>query len=42
MNKLHKWHKGLYKGAKKKYNLTGYQVAWISFGKGLLIGLLLL
>lgn len=38
-----RWHrKKLYRPVKNRLGLNGYQMAWISFGKGLLIGALLL
>ena len=41
MVRLFDWHrKKLYKPFKKKFGLNGYQMCWISFGKGILIGTL--
>ena len=38
-----KWHrKRIYRPIKLKFNLNGYQMSWIAFGKGLLIGAILL
>ena len=37
------WHRRkAYRPFKKKFNLNGYQMCWIGFGKGLIIGALLL
>ena len=37
------WHrKKIYRPIKLKLNLNGYQMSWIAFGKGLLIGAILL
>jgi len=35
------WHKGYMEYWKKKLNVSDYAVAWISFIKGLIIGLLI-
>tara|TARA_B100001250_G_scaffold331211_1_gene296272 strand:+ start:627 stop:782 length:156 start_codon:yes stop_codon:yes gene_type:complete len=40
--KLAEWEKPLIKKFKDKFNLSEYQLLWISFGKGLLIGAILL
>jgi len=43
MGRLFEWHrKKLYRPFKKKFNLNGYQMCWIGFGKGLIIGAILL
>ena len=37
------WHRRkVYRPFKKKLNLNGYQMTWIAFGKGFIIGALLL
>jgi len=33
-----KWHKGLLETFKVKFGLNDYQIAWIAFFKGILIG----
>ena len=35
------WHRRYYKWIQKKWGVTGYTMAWISFIKGLIIGLLI-
>ena len=35
------WHKGYIKYWKKKLNISDYGVVWISFIKGIIIGLLI-
>ena len=35
------WHKGIVEQFKRKTGISNYGVAWISFIKGLLIGLLI-
>jgi|TARA_E500000318_G_C3365886_1_gene136537 hypothetical protein len=46
MNKVKKvfsWHrKKVFKPFKRMYNLNGYQMSWIAFGKGFIIGAILL
>lgn len=37
-----KWHKKEIRNIRKKYNLTDYKLLWISFGKGFIIGAILL
>ena len=34
------WHRRYYKWIQKKWKVTGYTMSWISFIKGLIIGLL--
>jgi len=41
-NKASTFHKGLLKKFQDKTKLTDYQMLWVSFGKGLIIGLLIL
>ena len=36
------WHKRIVRKVQKKYKLTNYNLLWISFAKGLIIGLLIL
>jgi len=36
------WHKRIIRKVQKKYKLTNYNLLWISFTKGLIIGLLIL
>jgi len=35
------WHKKLIRKVRKRLNLTDYKLLWLSFGEGVLIGLLL-
>ena len=35
------WHKKLIRKVRKWVNLTDYKLLWLSFGEGVLIGLLL-
>tara|TARA_R100000315_G_C5111275_1_gene63613 strand:- start:17 stop:202 length:186 start_codon:yes stop_codon:yes gene_type:complete len=35
------WHKKLIRKVRKWLNLTDYKLLWLSFGEGVLIGLLL-
>ena len=42
MKKFTTWHKNTIKKFQQKTGLTDYQCLWISFGKGLLIGAILL
>jgi len=43
MVRLFDWHRRkVYKPIKKKLGLNGYQMSWIAFGKGLIIGALIL
>jgi len=35
------YHKGLVESFKKKTGISNYGVAWISFAKGLILGLLI-
>ncbi len=37
-----KAHKGLIKSFQKKFKVSDYQVIWLSFAKGLIIGLIIL
>jgi len=41
-NKWSTWHKGLIKKFQDKTKVTDYQLLWISFAKGVLIGVILL
>ena len=36
------WHKRVIRKVQKKYDLSNYQLQWIAFAKGLVIGLLIL
>ena len=36
------WHKKQIRNVRKKYNLTDYKLLWIAFGKGFIIGAILL
>tara|TARA_B100001063_G_C16670972_1_gene506304 strand:+ start:489 stop:668 length:180 start_codon:yes stop_codon:yes gene_type:complete len=36
------WHKKQIRWYRKKFNLTDYKLLWIAFGKGVLIGLIIL
>jgi len=40
--KLIQWHKRQIVKWQDKLNLTDYQLLWLAFGKGLLIGIILL
>ena len=43
MRLLFRWHrKKVFRPIKRKFGLNGYQMSWIAFGKGLIIGALLL
>lgn len=43
MGRLFKWHRRkVYRPIRKKFNLNGYQMSWIAFGKGIIIGAILL
>jgi len=42
MNKFIQWHKSIFYGMLEKWNISSYQAAWLSWTKGLLMGLLLL
>ena len=42
MNKFIQWHKNIFYKILEKWNISSYQAAWLSWLKGLLIGLLLL
>ena len=35
------WHKTYIKGIRQRFGLSKYQVLWITFGKGLVIGYVL-
>jgi len=41
-NKVSRWHKSKIKWFQEKTGITDYQMMWVAFGKGLLIGLILL
>tara|TARA_Y100001938_G_C7979056_1_gene373395 strand:+ start:309 stop:458 length:150 start_codon:yes stop_codon:yes gene_type:complete len=41
-NKVSTFHKNLIKKFQEKTDVTDYQLLWISFAKGLLIGIILL
>ncbi len=41
--RLFKWHrKKIFKPIKQRFGLSGYQMSWIAFGKGIIIGAILL
>ena len=42
MNKFLQWHKNLYYDILEKTNLTSYQVAWVSWFKGIIFGILIM
>ncbi len=42
MNKFLQWHKNLYYNILEKTNLTSYQVAWASWFKGIIFGILIM
>jgi hypothetical protein len=41
LNDFAMWHKKLIRKVRKWLNLTDYKLLWLSFGEGVLIGLLL-
>jgi len=41
LNDFAMWHKKLIRKFRKWFNLTDYKLLWLSFGEGVLIGLLL-
>jgi|TARA_B100000900_G_scaffold364653_1_gene339415 hypothetical protein len=43
MRSLFRWHrKKVFRPIKRKFGLNGYQMSWIAFGKGFIIGALIL
>ena len=43
MKSLFRWHrKKVFRPIKRKFGLNGYQMSWIAFGKGFIIGALIL
>ncbi len=43
MGRLFKWHrKKIFRPIKRKFRLNGYQMSWIAFAKGFVIGAILL
>ena len=42
MNKFLQWHKNLYYDILEKTNLTSYQVAWVSWFKGIVFGIIIM
>jgi len=43
MGPLFDWHRRkVFKPIKRKFGLNGYQMSWIAFGKGFIIGAILL
>ena len=42
LDEVAKWHKKGIRNVRKKYNLTDYKLLWIAFGKGFIIGAILL
>ena len=40
-NPVARWHKSFIKRIRQRFCLSKYQILWITFGKGLLIGYLL-
>ena len=42
LDEVAKWHKKEIRNIRKKYNLTDYKLLWIAFGKGFIIGAILL
>ena len=43
MGRLFKWHrKKVFRPIKRKLGLNGYQMSWIAFAKGFIIGAILL
>ena len=41
LNDFAMWHKKLIRKVRKWLNLTDYKLLWLSFGEGLIIGILL-
>tara|TARA_B100000575_G_C22750320_1_gene447685 strand:+ start:261 stop:440 length:180 start_codon:yes stop_codon:yes gene_type:complete len=35
------WHKGVIRKVRKLLNLTDYKLLWLSFGKGIIIGIII-
>ena len=42
MQKLINWHKGIMKNYMKKLNIEMYGLAWLSWGKGIIMGIILM
>ena len=42
MNKLIQWHKNYYYSLLEKWNLSSYQVAWVSWFKGIVFGIIIM
>ena len=42
MNKLIQWHKNYYYNLLEKWNLSSYQVAWASWFKGIIFGIIIM
>jgi len=40
-NALFLWHKTFLKGIRQRFGLSKYQMLWLTFGKGLVIGYVL-
>ena len=36
------WHKRRIRDVRKQFNLTDYKLLWVAFGKGFILGLLIL
>lgn len=41
MQTFFSWHKKKLKNLKKKFNFSDYGLLWVTFGKGLIIGILI-
>ena len=42
MNKLIQWHKNYYYNLLEKWNLSSYQIAWVSWFKGIVFGIIIM
>ena len=42
MKKLIEWHKNYYYGLLEKWNVSSYQIAWLSWCKGIVFGIIIM
>ena len=42
MDKFIDWHKNIFYKTLEIFNISSYQAAWISFGKGLIFGIIIM
>ena len=42
MRKLKEWHKNYYYGLLEKWNVSSYQIAWLSWFKGIIFGIIIM